>query len=61
MLASSNIPVEKVPHIRPFLVKYCKQGGSCPTTVEGLRKYASAIYEDHRAIIGKKSLENRSH
>ena len=28
--AIANIPVEKAPLLRPFLLKHCKQGGSCP-------------------------------
>ena len=34
-LATANIPIEKVPDIRPFLIKYCYQGVTCPTTAEG--------------------------
>jgi hypothetical protein len=51
ILAVSNIPIEKVPLIRPFLLKHCKQGGSCPGTADGLRYYATNVYEKHRLSI----------
>lgn len=47
----SNIPIEKVPLIYPFLLKHCKQGGSCPGTADGLRYYATNVYEKHRLSI----------
>ena len=43
ILAVSNIPIEKVPLIRPFLLKHCRQGGSCPGTADSLHYYATGI------------------
>ena len=58
--AIANIPVEKAPLLCPFLLKHCKQGGSCHGTAEGLCYYASDIYDNHqqhiKQILTKKCL-----
>ena len=46
--ATANIPIEKAPLIRSFLLKYCKQDGACPTTADGLRYYSEDVHAKHR-------------
>ena len=56
--AVANIPIEKAPLIRPFLVKYCKQGGTCPTTADGLYYYSEDLYAQNRDVL-KKLIEDQ--
>jgi len=44
VMAHANIPLEKVEKLRPFLLKYCRQGGACPTTADDLHKYSDDVY-----------------
>lgn len=45
--------------MRSFLVKHCKQGGSCPPwTADGLRYYADTVYTQHRSEL-KAAVQNK--
>ena len=40
------------------MVKCCKQGGTSPTTADGLRYYSEDLYAQHQAVL-KKLIEDQ--
>ena len=53
--AESDIPLEKLKKLRPFLVKHCKQGGALPQHVSSLRQtHLPRVFEQHmNAVLNK--------
>ncbi|CAG8830250.1 24514_t:CDS:2, partial [Gigaspora rosea] len=43
----ANIPLEKVNNLRPFLQKYCREGGSIPQAPTLRQVYLPGIFENH--------------
>ncbi|CAG8698049.1 24147_t:CDS:1, partial [Racocetra persica] len=46
-MVMANIPLKKVNYLRPFLQKYCHEGGSIPQAPTLRQVYLPDIFDDH--------------
>src|SRR5260363_339948 len=46
-MVMADIPLEKVNHLRPFLQKYCREGGAIPQASTLRQVYLPDIFDDH--------------
>jgi hypothetical protein len=52
--AASDIPLEKLKKLRPFLVKHCKQGGALPQNASSLRQtHLPRVFDQHMTAVLK--------
>ena len=47
MMVAADIPLEKTSKLKPFLVKYCKQGGTLPQNKTLRTDYVPKLYTEH--------------
>ena len=47
MMVAADIPLEKTSKLKPFLVKYCKQGGTLPQDKTLRTDYVPKLYTEH--------------
>lgn len=53
--AESDIPLEKIQKLRPFLVKHCKQGGALPERESSPRQtHLPCVFEQHMEAVLQK-------
>uniref|UniRef100_A0A667YJ63 U1-type domain-containing protein n=1 Tax=Myripristis murdjan TaxID=586833 RepID=A0A667YJ63_9TELE len=56
MCAEADIALEKMTKLRPFLKKYCRQGGALPENVSSLRQvHLPQVFEQHTLYYQKYS------
>ncbi|KAK6189098.1 hypothetical protein SNE40_005140 [Patella caerulea] len=50
-MVTADIPLNKLERIRPFISKYCKQGGSLPQQSTLRQVYLPRLFSDHHASL----------